>query len=114
MSIFRRDKDKEKAKPEESVRESAEETVETDEEFTDISEAAYDSSSQPLDSTMEEIYSTRDKQVKFRRQQPLEAEAAAKRKEAAKDDLIRGKLEFSTPTRPSPTRLSKTLSTSKS
>ena len=28
---------------------------------------------------MEEIYSTRDKQVKFRRQQPLEAEAAAKK-----------------------------------
>ena len=47
------------------------------------------------DGGMEEIYSTKDKQVKFKRQQPLEAEAAAKRQAAAKDDLIRGKLEFS-------------------
>ncbi len=97
MSIFRRDKDKdrERSKPEELIENPVDETDESAEEFTDISEAAYDSSSQSLDTTMEEIYSTRDKQVKFRRQQPLEAEAAAKRKEAAKDDLIRGKLEFS-------------------
>lgn len=88
MSIFRRDKDK----SEEPLQAPAEEIAE--EEFTDINEAAYSSSSQSPHK-MEEIYSTRDKQVKFRRQQPLEAEAADKRKEAAKDDLIRGKLEFS-------------------
>lgn len=99
MSIFRRDKDLKDTKnlrlvPDTAAPEAAEQTAE--EALTDISDAAYDSTSQP-GSKMEEIYSTRDKQVKFRRQQPLEAEAAAKRKEAAKDDLIRGKLEFSSP-----------------
>lgn len=97
MSIFRRDKHKEQEKPAEAAQAPAPEAVsatEPEEGFTDISDAAYDSS-QSLDNKMEEIYSTRDKQVKFRRMQPLEAEAAAKRKEAAKDDLIRGKLEFS-------------------
>lgn len=94
MSIFRRDKEP-KEKAEGMIPPTPEQPAEEEEEFTDISEAAYDSSSQSLDNKMEEIYSTRDKQVKFRRHQPLEEEAAAKRKEAAKDDLIRGKLEFS-------------------
>ena len=95
MSIFRRDKENKepKERAEETPLPVPEEPVE--EEFTDINEAVNDSSSQPQNSKMEEIYSTKDKQVKFRRHQPLEEEAAAKRKEAAKDDLIRGKLEFS-------------------
>ena len=104
MNLFRRDKaskvNKEgKAqqetteKPAETIPQTVEEPAEPD--FTDISNAASVSSEQPSDDDkMEEIYSTRDKHVKFRRQQPLEAEAAAKRKEAAKDELIRGKLEF--------------------
>ncbi len=57
-------------------------------------EAVYDSSPQNPDNQMEEIYSTKDKHVKYRRQQPLEAEEAAKRTAAAKDELKRGKLEF--------------------
>ena len=89
MSIFRRDKDKSEEPVQAPVKEIAED------ELTDINEAAYGSSSQSPSNKMEEIYSTRDKQVKFRRQQPLEAEEADKRKEATKDDLIRGKLEFS-------------------
>lgn len=95
MSIFRRDKENKepKEKPGETALPAAEEAP-AEEEFTDINEAAYDSSSPSQGGKMEEIYSTKDKQVKFRRQQPLEEEAAAKRKEAAKDDLIRGKLEF--------------------
>lgn len=101
MSIFRWDrgdhKDKSDGIIDLPVQDSAEQTAE--EEYTDISEAAYDSSSEPLDNDnkMEEIYSTKDKQVKFRRHQPLEEEAAARRKEVTKDELIRGKLEFSMP-----------------
>ena len=99
MSFFRRDKDKDNKDKTREIRTRQEEEAvppagEPDDDYTDISEAASDSSSEPRNSKMEEIYSTRDKQVKFRRQQPLEEEAAAKRKEAAKDDLIRGKLEF--------------------
>ena len=103
MGLFRRDKDhkdaKDKTKEIRTKAEEAEQLLEeepSDEEYTDISEAAVDSFSQPQNNNkMEEIYSTRDKHVKFRRQEPLAEEAAAKRKEAAKDDLIRGKLEFS-------------------
>ena len=101
MGLFRRDKDHKDAKDKtKELRQAAEEKEAleeelSDEEYTDISEAADDSFSQPQNSKMEEIYSTRDKHVKFRRQEPLAEEAAAKRKEAAKDDLIRGKLEFS-------------------
>ena len=108
MGLFRRDKSKKNnkenkeitgtaAEKEEQQAEEAKTTVDdlSDDELTDISEAAYDSSSQSQGSKMEEIYSTKDKQVKFRRHQPLEEEAAARRKEAAKDELIRGKLEFS-------------------
>lgn len=92
MSIFRRDKENKEPKEKTEKVQPADEAAE--EEFTDISKAASDLSSQSQSNNMEEIYSTRDKQVKFRRHQPLEEEAAARRKEAAKDDLIRGKLEF--------------------
>lgn len=102
MGLFRRDKEHKEAKDKtKEAKTKAEETEQpqqeepSEEEYTDISEAAADSFSQPQNSKMEEIYSTRDKHVKFRRQEPLAEEAAAKRKEAAKDDLIRGKLEFS-------------------
>lgn len=95
MSIFRRDKDhKDKEKIEEMTPPAVEEQ---EEEFTDINETAYHSFSESPDNKMEEIYSTKTKQVKFRRQQPLEEEAAARRKEVTKDELIRGKLEFSMP-----------------
>lgn len=103
MSIFRWDrgghKDKSDGIIDLPVEDSAEQPAEdlAEEEYTDINEAAYDSSSQSLDNKMEEIYSTKDKQVKFRRHQPLEEEAAARRKEVTKDELIRGKLEFSMP-----------------
>lgn len=70
------------------------EPAESESESTEESETEYDSSPQNPDTPMEEIYSTKDKHVKYRRQQPLEAEAAAKRTAAAKDELKRGKLEF--------------------
>ena len=104
MSIFRfhknKDKDNENNIPE---TEAANEIIDVDSEPDPDEidepeydeEAAYDSS--PIlsdDSDMEEIYSTKDNQVKYRRIKPLEAEAEAKRKEAAKDDLKRGKLQF--------------------
>ena len=104
MSLFRRGKDKDRKDTKDKTAEiktQAEEPEQLreekpyEEEYTDISEAADDSFSQPQNNKMEEIYSTRDKQVKFRRKEPLAEEAAARRKEAAKDDLIRGKLEFS-------------------
>ena len=92
MSIFRKDRDKpEKAEKTGEFR--AVKAEEPDDSYTDISEAAYDSSPKN-DSKMEEIYSTKDKHVKFRRETPLETEAANKRMEAAKDELKKGKLEF--------------------
>lgn len=92
MSIFRKDKDKPAEAP------VPEEIPQEQEEYTDISLAGADASSDsPNDSDgMEEIYSTRDKKIKYKRVAPIEAEAALKRKEATKEDLIRGKLEFST------------------
>lgn len=95
MSIFRWDRGDNKDKSDGILPLPIDEPSE--DEYTDINEAAYDSSSQSLDNKMEEIYSTKDKQVKFRRHQPLEEEAAARRKEVTKDELIRGKLEFSIP-----------------
>ena len=95
MSIFRWDRGDNKDKSDGIIELPVENSAE--DELTDINEAAYDSSSQSLDNKMEEIYSTKDKQVKFRRHQPLEEEAAARRKEVTKDELIRGKLEFSMP-----------------
>ena len=95
MSIFRWDRGDNKDQSDGIIELPVEDS--TEDELTDINEAAYDSSPQSLDNKMEEIYSTKDKQVKFRRQQPLEEEAAARRKEVTKDELIRGKLEFSMP-----------------
>ena len=94
MSIFRfhrnKDKDNEAVIPEtETTNEIIDAESEPDPDEIDEpeydEEAAYDSS--PIlsdDSNMEEIYSTKDNQVKYRRIKPLEAEAEAKRKEAAK------------------------------
>ena len=97
MSIFRKEKDKTKQlgnlSPE--AEELPAQEAEPSEELTDISETGYDSSPTAPDNKMEEIYSTKDKQVKFRRREPLAEEAAAKRKEAAKEELMRGKMEFS-------------------
>ena len=88
MSIFRWDRGDNKDKSDGIIELPVENSAE--DEMTDINKAAYDSSSQSLDNKMEEIYSTKDKQVKFRRHQPLEEEAAARRKEVTKDELIRG------------------------
>ena len=97
MSIlFRKEKDKDKDSREQTgvIREAEGENTAPKEEMTDISAAAEAAGQEP-GSDMEEIYSTRNKRVKYRRVQPLEAEAAAKRREAAKDELKKGKLEFS-------------------
>ncbi len=94
MSIFRKDKDKDKEKDKQTLPQAQEEAP-AEQAYTDISEAAEEAPATPSDGRMEEIYSTKAKQVKFRRQQPLEEEAAAKRKETAKDELMSGKLEFS-------------------
>ena len=103
MSIFRKDKDKDKPvrpaevkepvdeKPEEAVADAAED------DYTYISEAVTESSSesQKDSDSMEEIYSTHDKRIKYKRLAPIEEEEAAKRKAATKRELVRGKLEFS-------------------
>lgn len=68
---------------------------ETSEEFTDISQASTPLNSDSKKDKMEEIYSTKDKQVKYKRQTPLEAEAAAKRAQQAKEKLVSGKAEIS-------------------
>ena len=84
MSIFRKDKvENTETQP----------NIPTAEEFTDINETARPAEAQP-DGGMEEIYSTRDKQIKYKRLTPIEAEAAAKRQAETKKELIRGKLEF--------------------
>jgi len=94
MSIFRKEKDKpvRPEEPEETISEAPEE------DLTDISDAAAESSSESLNNgdEMEEIYSTHDKRIKYKRLAPIEEEAAAKRKAATKEELIRGKVEFST------------------
>ena len=96
MSLFRKDKDKDKDKPARPpVPEEA--TKETPEELTDINESA-DASTESLNESddMEEIYSTHDKRIKYKRLKPIEEEAAVKRQAVTKEELIRGKLEFST------------------
>lgn len=103
MSLFRKDKDK----PAEPVKPSAEEEIldEAEEELTDISEAGADASddasSESINDSgdMEEIYSTRDKRIKYRRLNSIEEEAAERRREMTKEELMRGKLEFSDTTR---------------
>ncbi len=95
--LFRWEKDKDKAKnkPEQKDAEAVQsEAPDHDAPETANADSAPVKAAEDTDSDMEEIYSTRKKKVKFRREQPLEAEAAAKRKEAAKDDLKKGKLEF--------------------
>lgn len=63
------------------------------EEFTDISTASTPKQEQKKDK-MEEIYSTKDKQIKYKRLTPLEAEEAAKRREEAKEKLDSGEAEL--------------------
>ena len=95
MSIFRKDKDK----PEEAV--NQQNNPAQSEEYTDINAVARQDAYQPQDSgEMEEIYSTKAKQVKYKRLTPIEAEAAAKRQAQTKQELIRGKLEFSSDSDP--------------
>ncbi len=63
------------------------------EEFTDISTASTPKT-EPKKDKMEEIYSTKDKQIKYKRLTPLEAEEAAKRREEAKEKLASGEAEI--------------------
>ncbi|MBR2715415.1 MAG: hypothetical protein IKB73_04320 [Ruminococcus sp.] len=72
--------------------EKKEEAVE--EEFTDISQASTPKPNSNKSDKMEEIYSTKDKQVKYKRLTPLEAEEAAKRTRSAKEKLASGKAEI--------------------
>lgn len=67
---------------------------EKEEELTDISQSSTPKS-EPKKDKMEEIYSTKDKQVKYKRQTPLEAEEAARRAKLAKTELLSGKGEIS-------------------
>lgn len=95
MSIFRKDKDK----SEDALKQQN--TPAQAEEYTDINEVAmHNPLADPDGSEMEEIYSTREKQIKYKRLTPIEAEAAAKRQAATKSELIKGKLEFSSDTDP--------------
>ena len=55
----------------------------------------------PGEVAMEEIYSTRTKKVKYKRQEPLAAEEAEKRQALTKEELRKGKLEFSAEKAPS-------------
>ncbi len=66
----------------------------SEEEFTDISQASTPKKPEVKSGKMEEIYSTKDKQVKYKRQTPLEAEEAAKRAQSAKEKLASGKAEI--------------------
>lgn len=70
------------------------EPVEKSEELTDISQASTPKTTDKKDK-MEEIYSTKDKQVKYKRLTPLEAEEAAKRTKSAKEKLFSGEAEIS-------------------
>lgn len=63
------------------------------EELTDINLSSTPKSLDKKDK-MEEIYSTKDKQVKYKRQTPLEAEEAAKRAKEAKEKLASGEAEI--------------------
>ncbi|MBQ8057700.1 MAG: hypothetical protein IJ275_05130 [Ruminococcus sp.] len=63
-------------------------------ELTDISKASTPQKKDNNSSKMEEIYSTKDKQVKYKRLTPLEAEEAAKRREEAKEKLTSGEGEI--------------------
>ncbi len=84
MKIWRKD----------STKPINEEVVEKSEELTDISQASTPKVTDKKDK-MEEIYSTKDKQVKYKRLTPLEAEEAAKRTKSAKEKLASGEAEIS-------------------
>ena len=64
-------------------------------EFTDINKASTPKADKYPKDKMEEIYSTKDKQIKYKRLTPLEAEEAAKRREEAKEKLASGEAEIS-------------------
>lgn len=68
--------------------------TEIEEELTDISQSSTPEKKEVKKDKMEEIYSTKDKQVKYKRQTPLEAEEAAKRTKQAKAVLTSGKAEI--------------------
>lgn len=70
------------------------ETPAAEEELTDISKASTPKKTETKKDKMEEIYSTKDKQVKYKRQTPLEAEAEAKRAQYIKERLLSGKAEI--------------------
>ena len=63
-------------------------------ELTDISKASTPTKKKTDSSKMEEIYSTKDKQIKYKRLTPLEAEEADKRQKAAKEKLSSGEVEL--------------------
>lgn len=66
------------------------------EDYTDINESSAPSdNNNPKTHKIEEIYSTHDKQVKYKRLTPIEAEQAAKRMQIAKQKLTSGKGEIS-------------------
>ena len=92
MSIFRKDKSENP--------EIKQNTASPGEEYTDINTVAQQSAPEAASGEMEEIYSTRDKQIKYKRMTPIEAEAAAKRQAETKQELIRGKLEFASDAAP--------------
>lgn len=68
------------------------------EELTDISKASTKKSpSQSSDEKkpkMEEIYSTTEKNIRYKKQMPIEAEAALKKKESTKAGLRKGEVEI--------------------
>lgn len=70
------------------------------EEFTDISLSSTPKKQESKNDKMEEIYSTKDKQIKYKRQTPLEAEEAAKRAQEAKEKLQHGEAEIELNTPP--------------
>ena len=67
---------------------------EKEEEFTDISLSSTPKNQDNKKDKMEEIYSTKDKQVKYKRQTPLEAEEAANRAQQTKEKLQHGEAEI--------------------
>ncbi|MBE6824339.1 MAG: hypothetical protein E7513_03220 [Ruminococcaceae bacterium] len=78
----------------ESTKPIKNEKAEEQEEFTDISQTSTPVVDDSKKDKMEEIYSTKDKQIKYKRLTPLEAEEAAKRTQSAKEKLTSGKAEI--------------------
>lgn len=67
---------------------------EKENELIDISASSTPKNKDQKSEKMEEIYSTKDKQVKYKRQTPLEAEEAAKRAQQAKEKLLHDEAEI--------------------